>query len=136
MTYKVVIKGVDSIFPLKGLNELLESRLYNPRTKKYHNPVKTFNDRVCLKAIKRCLPSVHIDKPIRCTYHIYTADKRHDRSNLYSAIEKSFLDALQLAKVIKNDGWDDVYDSVFHTEVDKENSIVVVEIEVLERGNN
>lgn len=133
MTYKVVIKGVDSIFPLKGLNELLESRLYNPRTKKYHNPVKTFNDRVCLKAIKKCLPSVHIDKPVRCTYHIYTADKRHDRSNLYSAIEKSFLDALQIAKVIRNDDWDDVLDSVFHTEVDKENPRVVVEIEVLEK---
>lgn len=135
MTYKVVIKGVDSIFPLKGLNELLESRLYNPRTKKYHNPVKTFNDRVCLKAIKRCLPSVHIDKPIRCTYRIYTADKRHDRSNLYAAIEKSFLDALQLAKVIKNDGWDDVLDSVFNTAVDKENPRVVVEIEVLGKEN-
>lgn len=101
MTYKVVIKGVDTIFPLKGLNELLESRLYNPRTKKYHNPVKTFNDRVCLKAIKRCLPSVHIDKPIKCTFYIYAADKMHDRGNLCSAIEKSFLDALQIAKVIK-----------------------------------
>ena len=75
---------------------------------------------------------MHIDKPIRCTCHIYTADKRHDRSNLYSAIEKSFLDALQIAKVIKNDGWDDVLDSVFHTEVDKENPRIVVEIEVLE----
>lgn len=131
MTYTVVIKAADSIFSLKGLNELLENRLYNPRTKKYHNPVKAFNDRVCLKAIKQSLPAVHIDKPIRCTYHIYTADKRHDRSNLYSAIEKSFLDALQIAKVIKNDGWDDVLDSIFHTEVDKDNPRIVVEIEVL-----
>lgn len=136
MIYKVVIKGVGSIFPLKGLNELLESRLYNPRTKKYHNPVKTFNDRVCLKAIKHSLPSVHIDKPIKCAFYIYAADKMHDRGNLYSAIEKSFLDALQIAKVIKNDGWDDVLDSIFYTNVDKTNPRVVVEIEVLERGNN
>lgn len=136
MTYKVTIDKKNNTFPLKGLNELLGARLYNPRTKRYTNSVKTSNDRTCLKAIKKCLPAVHIDKPIRCTYHIYTADKRHDRSNLYSAIEKSFLDALQLAKVIKNDGWDDVLDSVFHTEVDKENPRVVVEIEVLERGNN
>lgn len=136
MAYTVVIKAADSIFPLKGLNELLENRLYNPRTKKYHNPVKTFNDRVCLKAIKHSLPSVHIDKPIRCTFYIYAADKMHDRGNLCSATEKSFLDALQLAKVIRNDGWDDVLDSIFHTEVDKENPRVVVEIEILERGNN
>lgn len=133
MTYKVMIDKKNNTFPLKGLNELLESRLYNPRTKKYHNPVKTFNDRVCLKAIKKCLPSVHIDKPIKCTFYIYAADKMHDRGNLCSATEKSFLDALQIAKVIRNDGWEDVYDSVFHTEVDKENPRVVVEIEVLEK---
>ena len=136
MTYKVTIDKKNNTFPLKGLNELLGARLYNPRTKRYTNSVKTSNDRTCLKAIKKCLPAVHIDKPIRCTYHIYTADKRHDRSNLYSAIEKSFLDALQLAKVIKNDGWDDVLDSVFYTNVDKTNPRIVVEIEVLERGNN
>lgn len=134
MTYKVTIDKKNNTFPLKGLNELLSARLYNPRTKRYTNSVKTSNDRTCLRAIKKCLPAVHIDndKPIRCTYHIYTADKRHDRSNLYSAIEKSFLDALQLAKVIKNDGWDDVLDSIFHTEVDKKNPRVVVEIEILE----
>jgi hypothetical protein len=126
-----MIDKKNNTFPLKGLNELLGARLYNPRTKRYTNSVKTSNDRTCLKAIKKCLPAVHIDKPIRCTYCIYTADKRHDRSNLYAAIEKSFLDALQLAKVIKNDGWDDVYDSVFHTNIDKENPRVVVEIEVL-----
>ena len=133
MTYKVIISKKNNTFPLKGLNELLGSRLYNPRTKRYTNSVKTSNDRTCLKAIKKCLPAVHIDKPIRCTYHIYTADKRHDRSNLYSAIEKSFLDALQIAKVIRNDGWDDVLDSIFHTEVDKENPRIVVEIEALEK---
>ena len=135
MTYKVIISKKNNTFPLKGLNELLGARLYNPRTKRYTNSVKTSNDRTCLKAIKKCLPSVHIDKPIRCTYRIYTADKRHDRSNLYSAIEKSFLDALQIAKVIRNDGWDDVDDSIFHTEVDKKNPRVVVEIEVLEKEN-
>lgn len=134
MTYKVMIDKKNSTFPLKGLNELLGARLYNPRTKRYTNSVKTSNDRTCLKAIKKCLPSVHIDKPIKCTFYIYAANKMHDRGNLCSATEKSFLDALQIAKVIKNDGWDDVLDSVFHTEVDKENPRVVVEIEVLGKG--
>lgn len=131
MIYKVMIDKKNNTFPLKGLNELLGARLYNPRTKRYANSVKTSNDRTCLKAIKKCLPAVHIDKPIKCTFCIYAADKMHDRGNLCSAAEKSFLDALQLAKVIKNDGWDDVYDSVFHTNIDKENPRVVVEIEVL-----
>ena len=116
MKYKVLIDKKNNTFPLKGLNELLGGRLYNFRTKKYHNPTKAEND-----------------KPIQCTFWIYAPNKRHDRGNLCSAAEKSFLDALQLAKVIKNDGWDDVIDSVFHTEVDKENPRVVVEIEVLER---
>lgn len=135
MTYKVMIDKKNNTFPLKGLNELLGARLYNPRTKKYHNPTKAENDKACLKAIKRCMPMVKIDKPIQCTFWIYAPNKRHDRGNLCSAAEKSFLDALQLAKVIKNDGWDDVIDSVFHTNIDKENPRVVVEIEVLGKEN-
>ena len=54
---------------------------------------------------------------------------------IYIVRLKNRLDALQIAKVIKNDGWDDVLDSVFHTEVDKENPRVVVEIEALEKDN-
>ena len=133
MRYRVVIENKNHTFPIKGLNELLGGRMYNFRTKKYHNPVKADNDKKCLIAIKKYLKGVHIDKPIKCVFHIYTADKRHDRGNLCSAVEKSFLDALQTAKVISNDGWDDVLDSVFHTEVDTENPRVVVEIEVLEK---
>lgn len=53
----------------------------------------------------------------------------HDRSNLYSSCEKSFLDALQQEKSIANDGWNDVYDSEFHTYLDPINPRVVVEIE-------
>ena len=133
MTYKVAISNVDRIFPLDGLNELLNNRLYNPRTKKYNNPVKERNDRACLKAIKKHMPNVKIDKPIKCTYWIYAENKRHDRGNLCCAVEKSFLDALQLAKVISNDGWDDVYDSEFHTDIDKGNPRVEVVIEVIEQ---
>ena len=133
MTYKVVIVNSKRTFPIKGLNELLSGRLYNFRTKKYHNPVKAENDKTCLKAIKKYMPNVKIDKPIKYTYWIYAENKRHDRGNLCCAVEKSFLDALQLAKVISNDGWDDVYDSEFHTDIDKENPRVEVAIEVMEQ---
>ena len=132
MKYKVIIANNNRKFPLKGLNELLAGRVYNFRTKKYHNTVKASNDKVCLCAIRKYMPNVKINNPIRCTYYIYAQDKRHDRGNLYSATEKSFLDALQQAKVITNDGFDNVMDSRFFTEVDKRNPRVEVVIEELE----
>lgn len=132
MKYRVVISNKKHVFPLKGLNELLNGRLYNFRTRKYHNPVKAENDKVCLIAIRKSMSNVKIDKPIRCFFYIYAQDKMHDRGNLSSACEKSFLDALQKANVIKNDGFDDVLDSVFFTELDRANPRIEVEIEVIE----
>lgn len=132
MKYRVVISNKKHVFPLKGLNELLNGRLYNFRTRKYHNPVKAENDKVCLIAIRKCMSNVKIDKPIRCFFYIYAQDKMHDRGNLSSACEKSFLDALQKANVIRNDGFDDVLDSVFFTELDRTNPRIVVDIEVIE----
>jgi len=132
MTYQVVISNAKHTFPLKGLNELLGGRMYNFRTKKYHNQVKAENDKVCRLAIQKYMRGVKIDKPIKVTYYIFAQDKRHDRGNLASATEKSFLDALQEMKVIKNDGFDDVLDSTFITELDRNNPRIVVEIEEME----
>lgn len=132
MAYKVVIPSKRGSFPLKGLNELLDGRLYNPRTGKYHNPVKTENDRVCCAAIRRDLKGVKLKTPIKCTYYIFAQDKRHDRGNLSSATEKSFLDALQTCKYLKNDGFSDVLDSEFHTELCRSNPRVEVIIEEVE----
>lgn len=129
MTYKVVIPSKRGSFPLKGLNELLDGRLYNPRTRKYHNPVKKENDRVCCVAIRRDLKGVKLKTPIKCTYYIFAQDKRHDRNNLESATTKSFLDALQQCGCIKSDGFDYVLDSVFHSEVCRQNPRIEVLIE-------
>ena len=131
MIYKVVISKTNKTFPIKGLNELLAGRTYDYRSKKYHNAVKSANDRVCCAAIRRDLKGVKLKTPIRCTYYIYAQDKRHDRGNLYSATEKSFLDALQSCKVLANDSWDMCYDGVFYTMLDRDNPRVVVEIEEL-----
>lgn len=133
MKHKVIISKKNGTFPIKGLNEVLGGRIYNHRTRKYHNPVKSDNDKVCLVAIRKCLGNLHIENPIKCTYHVYVKDKRHDRGNLHAAIEKSFLDALQTAKVIRNDGYDDVLDSTFHTYIDRDNPRVVVEIIEIEK---
>lgn len=132
MTYRVVITNASGTFPLKGLNELLGGRIYNFRTKKYQNPVKSSNDAICVRAIKKYLRGVKIEKPIQCTYWIYAQDKRHDRNNIESATTKSFLDALQKCDCIKSDGYDYVLDSIFHTSVDKNNPRIEVEIEVIE----
>ena len=129
MTYKVVISNSKKTFPLKGLNELLNGRMYNFRTKKYQNPVKRQNDDVCLKAIKKQLRGLVISNPIRCHFHIYAQDKKHDRSNLCSSVCKSFADSLILAGVIKNDTWDLYLDETFCTEICKEFPRIEVLIE-------
>jgi hypothetical protein len=83
-------------------------------------------------AIRRDLKGVKLRTPIKCTYYIYAQDKRHDRGNLYSATEKSFLDALQTCKVLDNDSWDKCYDGVFHTDINRLNPRIEVIIEELE----
>lgn len=132
MTYKVIISNPQGKFPIKGLNELLASQFWNARAKKFQNEVKANNDKVCRLAIQMYMRGVRIDKTIRCHFHIYAKDKMHDRGNVYTATEKSFLDALQQVKVIKNDGFDDVLDSTFITELDRDNPRIEVELEVIE----
>lgn len=131
MIYKVVISRSDKKFPIKGLNELLAGMYWNARAKKFQNEIKANNDKMCRLAIQKYMRGVRIDKPIRCNFHIYAKDKKHDRGNVYTATEKSFLDALQQMKVISNDGYDDVLDSTFLTELDRENPRIEVEIEEL-----
>lgn len=126
MTYKVVIAKPNHTFPIKGLNELLAGRMYDYRTKKYRNGVKADNDKVCCIAIRKSLKGVWLKTPIQCTYHIYAKDKKHDRGNLCSATEKSFLDALQTCKVLSNDSWDCVLDGEFHTYIDRVNPRIEV----------
>ena len=132
MTHKVVINKSNKFFPIKGLNELLAGRIYDYRTKKYRNPVKSENDKVCCRCINRDLKDLKLKTPIRCTYNIFVPDKRHDRGNIYAAVEKSFLDAMQTCNVIVNDGFSSVLDSVFYTEVDNVNPRVEVIIEEVE----
>lgn len=132
MIYKVIIHSKNGKFPVKGLNELLAGRFYNPRTKRYYNPVKEENDKVCRSAIRKYMRGVKIDKPIQCTYLIFHKDKKHDRGNVYTSVEKSFLDALQECNVIKNDGYDDVLDGIFKSDIDKENPRIEIFIEEIE----
>lgn len=127
-TYKLTVKGFSS-----GLNELLGGRTYNYRTRKYMNPVKSKNDAICRRAINASvLKGVKITKPIVMRYSFYVPDKRHDRMNVASAFIKSFEDALQECKVIKNDGYDDVLTPELAFAVDRINprvEIIICEVE-------
>ena len=139
MQYKVTISKTNKTFPIKGLNELLkaETHTWDARIKKIvvSNKVKADNDTICRIAIQKCLRGVKIDKPIICHFYVYAKDKMHDRGNINSALEKSFMDALQQKSIIKNDTFDLVYDSTFHTELCRENpriEVIIEEVEVQE----
>ena len=123
MVHYVTIQG-----QLKGLNELLAGRMYQPRTKRYINFVKQNNDRQCVFYIREQMRGVKIEKPITIHYDFYCENKRHDRMNIASATDKSFQDALQTCGVIKNDGWDDVINCTFNFYVDKENPRTEIKI--------
>lgn len=127
MKHKVIISKKNKTFPMEGLNQLLKAET------KFGNRVKRENDKVCEMAIRKQLRNLRIENPIKCIFYVFAQDKRHDRGNLYTACEKSFLDALQTAHVIRNDGFDDVLDSEFHSYVDRENPRVVVEIIEVEK---
>ena len=121
MRYKVVIPNWVS-----GLNELLnhQEKRWDPRLKKMrvYNTEKVKNERLirqCL--IKQNMEKVRIEKPIAIHYKIYAKDKKHDRQNLGSCLDKCFCDALQTMKILKNDGWNDIVALKFDYDVDGKN---------------
>lgn len=132
MRYKVVIPNWVS-----GLNELLnhQEKRWDPRLKKMrvYNTEKVKNERLirqCL--IKQNMGKVRIEKPIAIHYKIYAKDKKHDRQNLGSCLDKCFCDALQTMKILKNDGWNDIVALKFDYDVDGKNpraEIVITELE-------
>lgn len=128
MKYKVVIPCWVS-----GLNELLnhQEKRYDPRLKKMRvfNTEKVKNERLirnCL--IKQGMGKVKIEKPIAIHYMIYAKDKKHDRQNLGSCLDKCFCDALQTMKILKNDGWNDIIKLSFDYDVDTKNPRAEIEI--------
>lgn len=130
--YKVLVKGFNS-----GLNELLASQrmTYDKRLKKYrvYNSEKAKNDKLCREWIlKSGMRKVVLETPVQMHYRFYVKDKRHDVSNVVSAAIKSFEDALQELRILKNDGMNDVLPYTFEFYVDKNNPRFEVEIREVE----
>ena len=132
MKYKVIIPNWVS-----GLNELLnhQEKRYDYRTKKMRvfNTEKTKNEKIirnCL--LKQNMGKVRIEKPIAIHYMIYAKDKKHDRQNLGSCLDKCFCDAFQTLKILRNDGWNDIVKIDFDYDIDSKNpraEIVITELD-------
>lgn len=126
--YKITIYGFDS-----GLNEVLSAVYYDWRTKRVFNREKKKNDDLMIKHLRRCdFKEVKLNTPIEIDYKFYVKDKRHDRMNIASAFDKSFLDALQKVGMLHNDGYDDVIGFSFDWEIDRTNPRVEVVIREVE----
>ena len=132
MKYKVVIPNWCS-----GLNELLNSqeKKWDPRLKKLrvYNPEKAKNESLIRKCLtKQNMAKVRINNPIAIHYMVYAKDKRHDRMNLGSCLDKCFCDAMQTMKILPNDAWDWIVKISFDYDIDRKNpraEIVVTELE-------
>ena len=132
MRYKVIIPNWCS-----GLNELLnhQEKRYDYRTKKMrvYNTEKTKNEKIIRQCLlKQNMGKVRIEKPIAIHYMIYAKDKKHDRQNLGSCLDKCFCDAMQTLKILKNDGWNDIVKIAFDYDIDSKNpraEIIITELD-------
>ena len=118
MKYKVVVPNWTS-----GLNELLnhQEKRWDPRLKKMrvYNTEKVKNERLIRQCLqKQGLDKVRIEKPIAIHYKIYAPNRKHDRQNLGSCLDKCFCDAMQTLKILKNDGWNNIISIMFDYDVD------------------
>jgi len=132
MKYKVIIPNWVS-----GLNELLnhQEKRWDARLKKMrvYNTEKVKNERLIRQCLtKQGLSKIRIEKPIAIHYKIYAKDKKHDRMNLGSCLDKCFCDAMQTMKILSNDGWNNIVDIRFDYSVDSRNpraEILITELD-------
>lgn len=77
----------------------------------------------------RSLGKYRAEGPVYMIYHWHCEDRRRDKDNISSFGRKVIQDALVRAKILKNDGWNDIigFEDMFY--IDKKNPRIVVEIE-------
>ena len=113
---------------LPSLNEYLAACNKNPRI---GNSLKAKSKFVVNNAIRRYLKRWNTDKKIVIHYHIYEANMKRDKDNVFAMISKTVQDSLQECNVIKNDGWHYVENFTHDFFVDKSNPRIEVFIEEL-----
>lgn len=124
MEYKFTILG-----RLDGLNEYVRACRTNP----YKGAkMKKEGEETAIWAIKRELPKVQIEQPVKIHYRFYEPNRRRDFDNISAFAHKVIQDSLVKTGVLKNDSWKEIrgYEDEFYC--DKRNPRIEVIIREVE----
>lgn len=123
MNEKLIIPG-----ELPGLNEIIEmSKIH---WGEYANEKKYLTENIALLAKSKIKQKY---EKVNLTFVWYCKNKRKDKDNIIAG-QKFIIDALVLAGVIKNDGWNEI-GNIFHFfEVDDKNPRIEVIIKEVEES--
>lgn len=132
MTYKFTIHGT-----LPNLNDYLKAERVsfkgrNGRLNTKGNVLKHESQDKIIAQIRRDLRGLRIEQPIRLHYRFYEPNMKRDLDNIMSFTMKVTQDSLVLAKVIENDGWNQINGISAEFFVDSVNPRI--EVYLIERG--
>ena len=119
MTVKFTIRGT-----LPGLNDYIAAE----RTSRYQAASMKKQCETIVMHAARSLGKWQPEGPVYMVYHWYEPNRRRDKDNISGFGRKVIQDALVRAKILRNDGWNDVEGFSDEFEVDKRNPRIVVEI--------
>lgn len=107
MTYKFTIVGT-----LANLNDYLKAeRVSFSKGGKLNtkgNILKHQSQDFIITQIRRDLRGLRITKPVKIHYRFYEPNRKRDLDNVMSFAMKVTQDSLVLAKVLENDGWNNI----------------------------
>ena len=119
MTVKFTIRGT-----LPGLNDYIAAE----RTSRYQAASMKKQCETIVMHAARSLGKWQPEGPVYMVYHWYEPNRRRDKDNISGFGRKVIQDALVRAKILRNDGWNDVEGFSDEFEVDKRNPRIVVEL--------
>ena len=110
---------------LPGLNEYIDAC----RGNKYAGAnMKRQSQDDCIIFIKATFKGRKIKQSAGFVFHWYEPNKKRDKDNVSSFGRKVFMDAIQAAGVIENDGWGQVEYLTDKFHIDKNNPRLEVEV--------
>lgn len=119
MTVKFTIRG-----SLPGLNDYIAAE----RSSRYQAASMKKQCETIVMHAARSLGKWQPEGPVYMVYHWYEPNRRRDKDNVSGFGRKVIQDALVRAKILRNDGWNDVEGFSDEFEVDKRNPRIVVEL--------
>ena len=125
MEYKFTIYG-----KLPSLNEFLaaEKCLYHGYSK--GNAMKAKYQKIIIQWL-RVAGIKHIKSKVFINYKFYEANKKRDKDNISAVAHKFVQDALVVAGVLTNDGWQNIEGFADYFEIDKKNPRIEVTLKAL-----